>query len=58
MGIGKGDKARGEARDGRIFITPALPRYTLANLLKGTTPANYRKTAVAWGPYKGREIVD
>jgi hypothetical protein len=36
----------------------ATPRYVLAELLKDTTPEDYRKSAVDWGPDVGREIVD
>jgi antitoxin MazE len=45
------------AEDDRIIISPARPRYVLADLLKGMTPEAMRE-AFDWGPDKGRESVE
>jgi antitoxin MazE len=46
-----------ETEGDRIIISPARPRYVLADLLKGMTPEAMRQ-AFDWGPDKGREIVE
>jgi antitoxin MazE len=46
-----------EAEGDRIIISPARPRYVLADLLQGMTPQAMRE-AFDWGPDKGREIVE
>ena len=46
-----------EAEGDRIIISPARPRYVLADLLKGMTPEAMRE-AFDWGPDEGREIVE
>ena len=56
-GVGEGSRVEVEAEGGRIIITPAHPRYVLADLLKGMTPEAMRE-AFDWGPDKGREIVE
>jgi antitoxin MazE len=58
IGLSEGSQVDVEAADHRIIITPARPRYTLADLLKDTTPESYRAGDVDWGPDTGREIVD
>ena len=45
------------AEGDRIIISPARPRYVLANLLKGMTPQEMREE-FDWGPDSGREIVE
>lgn len=54
-GLREGDRVEIEAEAGRIIISPARPRYVLAELLKGMTPEAMRK-AFDWGPDKSREI--
>ena len=56
-GLCEGARVEIEAEGGRITITPARPRYVLADLLQGMTPQAMRE-AFAWGPDKGREIVE
>jgi len=56
-GLCEGARVEIEAEGGRIIITPARPRYVLADLLQGMTPQAMRE-AFAWGPDKGREIVE
>ena len=46
-----------ETEGDRIIISPARPRYVLADLLKGMTPEAMRQ-AFDWGTDKGREIVE
>jgi antitoxin MazE len=46
-----------EVQGGRIIISPARPRYVLADLLRGMTPEAMRE-AFDWGADKGREIVE
>ena len=58
IGLIEGSQVDIEAADHRIIITPAKPRYSLANLLKDTTPDDYRSADTDWGPDLGREIVD
>ena len=41
----------------RIVISPARPRYRLADLLEGMT-AQAMREAFDWGPDKGRELVE
>jgi len=57
IGICEGARVEIEAEGNRIVITPARPRYVLADLLKGVTPEAMRE-AFDWGPDKGREIVE
>jgi antitoxin MazE len=54
-GLREGDRVEIEAEAERIIISPARPRYVLAELLKGMTPEAMRK-AFDWGPDKSREI--
>ena len=54
-GLREGDRAEIEAEAGRIIVSPARPRYVLAELLKGMTPEAMRE-AFDWGTDKGREI--
>jgi antitoxin MazE len=56
-GLRAGSRVEIEARDGHVVISPARPRYALADLLKGMTPEAMHE-AFDWGPDVGREIVD
>ena len=56
-GLSEGVRVEVEAEGDRIVITPARPRYVLADLLQGMTPEAMRE-AFDWGPDKGREIVE
>jgi antitoxin MazE len=56
-GLCEGARVEIEAEGGRITITPARPRYVLADLLQGMTPQAMRE-AFDWGPDRGREIVE
>jgi len=56
-GLRAGVRVDVEAQGDRIIISPAHPRYVLADLLKGLTPQAMRE-AFDWGPEKGREIVE
>jgi antitoxin MazE len=56
-GLREGARVDVEAEGDRIIISPARPRYVLADLLKGMTPEAMRQ-AFDWGPDKGREIVE
>jgi antitoxin MazE len=57
VGLCEGSRVEVEAAGGRIIITPARPRYVLADLLKGMTPEAMRE-AFDWGPDRGREIIE
>jgi len=56
-GLSEGARVEVAAEGNRIIITPARPRYVLADLRKGMTPEAMRE-AFDWGPDKGREIVE
>jgi antitoxin MazE len=56
-GLREGARVDVEAQGGRIIISPARPRYVLADLLKGIMPEAMRE-AFEWGPDKGRETVE
>jgi antitoxin MazE len=57
VGLREGHRVEVEAQGDRIIISPARPRFVLAELLKGMTPEAMRE-AFDWGPDKGREIVE
>ena len=57
VGLREGARVDVEVEDDRIVVSPARPRYVLAELLKGMTPQVMRE-AFDWGPDKGREIVN
>jgi antitoxin MazE len=57
VGLREGARVDVEVEGDRIVVSPARPRYVLAELLKGITPQAMRE-AFEWGPDKGREIVD
>ncbi len=56
-GLRAGSSVEIVAEGDRIVITPARPRYALADLLEGVTPEAMRD-AFDWGPDRGREIVE
>ena len=56
-GLRAGIKVELAAEADRIVITPARPRYVLAELLEGVTSEAMRE-AFDWGPDIGREIID
>jgi len=56
-GLREGARVVVEAEGDRIIISPARPRYVLADLLQGMTPEAMRE-AFDWGLDKGREIVE
>jgi antitoxin MazE len=56
-GLREGTRVDVAAEGDRIIISPARPRYVLADLLKGMTPQEMRE-AFDWGPDSGREIVE
>lgn len=56
-GLHAGSRVEIKAADGRVTISPAKPRYVLADLLQGMTPEAMHE-AFDWGPDVGREIVD
>ena len=66
-GLREGARVDVEAQGSRIIISPARPRYVLADLLKGMTPEGMTpegmtpeamREAFDWGADKGREIVE
>ena len=57
VGLREGTRVDIEVEGDRIVLSPARPRYVLAELLKGMTPEAMRE-AFDWGPDKGREVVD
>jgi mRNA interferase MazF len=56
-GLREGTRVDVETDGDRIIISPARPRYVLADLLEGMSPEAMRQ-AFDWGPAKGREIVE
>jgi antitoxin MazE len=56
-GLRAGARVEVAAEGDRIIITPARPRYVLADILDGVTPDAMRE-AFDWGPDQGREIVE
>jgi antitoxin MazE len=56
-GLHAGSRVEIETADGRVIISPAKPRYALADLLKDMTPEAMRD-AFDWGPDVGREIIE
>ena len=60
-GISEGERVEIEMDDGCIVIRRRVPRFDLAELFKGKTPAEWRAEyagAFDWGPDVGREIVE
>lgn len=56
VGLTDGSRVDIAADDGRIVITPAVRRYTIAELVSDMTPENMRE-AFDWGRDMGREDV-
>jgi antitoxin MazE len=56
-GLHAGARVEIEVEGDRIVVSRARPRYVLAELLRGMTPAEMRD-AFDWGPDKGREIIE
>ena len=56
-GFASGTAVEVEARRGEVLIRSAKPRYTLDELLEGTTPEAMR-AAFDWGDDVGREVVE
>ena len=57
VGLCAGCRVEIEASNGQVIVSPAKPRYVLADLLKGMTPEAMH-AAFDWGADVGREIVD
>jgi antitoxin component of MazEF toxin-antitoxin module len=52
----EGDAVEVDVAESGLTVRPVARRYTLADLLKDTTPEEYRAAAVDWGPDVGREL--
>jgi len=60
-GLNNGERPDIETRDREIVIRRAVPRFTLEELFRGKTPAEWRAAyarAFDWGPDIGREVVE
>jgi len=60
-GIGEGERVEVETHEADIVIRRAAPRFTLEELFRGKTPAEWRTLyadAYDWGPDVGREVVE
>ncbi len=60
-GLCQGERVEVETEDGRIFIRRAAPRFTLAQLFRGKSAAEWRKAYAGtfdWGPDLGREVIE
>ncbi|HVC56799.1 MAG TPA: AbrB/MazE/SpoVT family DNA-binding domain-containing protein [Stellaceae bacterium] len=60
-GIGDGERVEIETRDGGIVIHRAPPHFTLDELFRGKSAAEWRQAyagAYDWGPDLGRETVE
>ncbi len=56
-GLKAGSRAEVVAEDGRVVVSPARPKYVLADLVADMTPEAMHE-AFDWGPDVGREIVE
>jgi antitoxin component of MazEF toxin-antitoxin module len=59
--IREGEQVEVEARGDEIVIRRIAPRFSLDELFRGRSPAEWRKdyaTAFDWGPDAGRENVE
>ena len=57
----EGERVEIEARDGEIILRRVVPHFSLNELFRGRTPAEWRASyagAYNWGPDVGREIVE
>jgi len=57
IGLREGSRVEVEADGDRLVVSPARPRYALADLLTNVTPEAMRE-AFDWGPDLGRERVE
>ena len=60
-GIGDGERVEIETRDGAVVIHRAPPRFSLDELFRGKSSAEWRQAyagAYDWGPDLGREAVE
>ncbi|HEY1796512.1 MAG TPA: AbrB/MazE/SpoVT family DNA-binding domain-containing protein [Stellaceae bacterium] len=57
IGLHEGTRVEVKAEGDRLIVSPARPRYALADLLEGVTPEAMRE-AFDWGPELGRENVE
>jgi antitoxin MazE len=60
-GIAEGARVEIETQEAKIVIRRARPRFTLEELFRGKTAAEWRALyadAYDWGPDVGREVVD
>jgi antitoxin MazE len=60
-GIREGEQVEIDTRGGEIVIRRVAPRFTLEELFRGRSPAEWRAEyagAFDWGPDVGREIVE
>jgi antitoxin MazE len=57
VGLREGASVEIEAKNDKIVLSPARPRYRLEDLLSGMTPRAMRP-AFDWGPDKGREAIE
>jgi antitoxin MazE len=59
-GLDEGERVDVGAQNGEVVIRRAAPRFTLAELFRGKSAAEWRRDyagAYDWGPDVGREIV-
>jgi antitoxin MazE len=60
-GLKEGERVEVETRNGEVVIRRSIPRFTLDELFRGKSPAEWRDAyadAFDWGPDVGREIVE
>ncbi|MGH7102093.1 MAG: AbrB/MazE/SpoVT family DNA-binding domain-containing protein [Acetobacteraceae bacterium] len=60
-GLCQGERVDVEACDGTVVIRHAAPRFTLAELFRGKSAAEWRAAyagAFDWGPDVGREVIE
>ena len=60
-GLSLGDRVEVEVRDGDIVLRRPIPRFSVEELFRGRSPAEWREEyagAYDWGPDVGREIVE
>ena len=61
VGLSNGERLDIETHDGAIVLRRAVPRFTLEELFRGRSPAEWRADyahAFDWGPDVGREAVE
>ena len=60
-GLKEGERVEIETRNGEIIIRRSVPRFTLDELFRGKSPAEWREAyadVFDWGPDIGREIIE